>query len=215
MVPPDLDPRLVARAPDEEHVVVHVRAAPFTVTPQFADWPISGRDGGVRACVAAADLLLPTDRDHPQVTAAARGVIARKSVGPTLVAGDSRGPMHALAVADSGGVVAASLRRHTEEGDCVSPVDLRRELIRPLLNAIVKMLSDAEAYGRTAFDTWVCVPGNVSIEDSRVRRRAGIASEVHMSGELTIPADDDEIGALGAQWEREFARHFGITRWED
>jgi hypothetical protein len=125
------------------------------------------------------------------------------------------GAMHALAVADSGGVVAASLKRHTEDGDSISTTELRRELIGPLLNATVKMLSDAEAYGRTTFDTWVCVPGNVGIENSRQRSSAGTASEVHMSGELTIPADDGEVAALGAQWEREFARNFGITVWEE
>jgi hypothetical protein len=71
LVPPDLDPRQVARSPDEEHIVVHVRAAPLTVTPQFADWPITGRDGGVHACVVAVEELLPTEREGAQITPAA------------------------------------------------------------------------------------------------------------------------------------------------
>jgi hypothetical protein len=209
LVPPDLDPRQVARFPDEKHVVVHVRAAPLTVTPQFVDWPISA-DGGAQVCLAAAEELLPSERGQAQVAAAARGAIARKSIPPTLL----QGTMHALVVADSGGVVAASLRRATEEGDWVDPEHIHHSLIRPLLEAIVKMLSSAEAYGRAVSDTWICVPGNVGVEGSRLRNEPGTAREIHIAGELTIPADDDEVGALGAQWEREFARHFGIRRWE-
>jgi Putative DNA-binding domain len=211
LVPPDVDPGRVARSPDEEHVVVHVRAAPLTVTPQFADWPIT-KDGGVHACFVAAQELLPTDSNLAEVAAAARGAVAHK----TAPSSASRGSWSVLAVADSGGVVAVKLMQPTQEGDWVYLDDLRRTLIRPVLDAIVEMLSTAEAYGRAAFDTWICVPGDVSVDGSQLRHGPGTqAREIHISGELTIPADDDEVGALGTQWEREFARHFGIKRWED
>jgi hypothetical protein len=57
LVPPDVDPGRVARSPDEEHVVLHVRAAPLTVTRQFADWPISD-GGGAHACFVAVEALI-------------------------------------------------------------------------------------------------------------------------------------------------------------
>jgi Putative DNA-binding domain len=61
LAPPDLDPRKVARSPDDQHLVVYVRAAPLTVTPQFVDWPISGDFAGVHEVSVAADELLPSD----------------------------------------------------------------------------------------------------------------------------------------------------------
>jgi hypothetical protein len=211
LVPPDTPYR---RTADPDHAVVHVRAAPMTVTPQFADWPISD-GGGAHACAVAVEELIPSGpgpaRVGPaQVAPAARGAIARKSGQVNSV----EGPWSALAVTDSGGVVAATLRRPTKEGDWESPENLRRSMIRPLLDATVKMLSTAEAYGRAAFDTWICVPADLNIEGGRLRGTS-TTREIYISGELTIPADDDEVGALASQWEREFARHFDIKQWED
>jgi hypothetical protein len=123
-------------------------------------------------------------------------------------------PWSTVVAADSGGVVAALLRRPKDELDhWLKTDDLRRRMIMPTLTALVKMLSRAEAYGRAAFDTWICVPKDVNVETSP-QQTAGVTREIHISGELTIPADDEEVGALGSQWEREFARNFGITSWE-
>jgi Putative DNA-binding domain len=196
--PPDGDPKRIARDPDR--VVVMVRAAPLTRTPQFADWPIS-ESGGAHACREAAEELLPLPDVPPQVGPAARGVVVSKSARVQL-------PEKAntvLVAADSGGVVAVAIRKPVGEGglDHVVETDqLRRLMIDPPLSAVAKILTTAEAYGRAAFDTWICLPGDVVVKGGRKGR------EIHIAGELTIPADDEEIRGLGLQWEREFARSF-------
>jgi len=106
-------------------------------------------------------------------------------------------------------VVATSLARSADEFEerVIETQDLRREVLRPALDATVWwMLTTAEAYGRVALDAWVCLPGDVLVAGGKGQRRpaATLAHEIHIAGELTIPAHEEETRELGLRWEREF-----------
>jgi hypothetical protein len=118
--------------------------------------------------------------------------------------------------ADSAGAVAATLT-DAATARVAQLHELRRSWFRPLLNVVSETLQACEAYGRTALDAWLSLPGNIHIEDEpeRQAQHPGMARTRHVAGELTVPADDDEIAALGSRWERELARSFQIQRWED
>jgi hypothetical protein len=210
---PNLNPGQMMTFPDPANVRVLVRAAPLTVTPQLTEWPILA-DGGAHACFVAAEALLPSSSGPARVEPAARGAIARKA---SRKDGWIEQPWTVTTVADSGGVVGASLTWPAEAFDHVLEThQLRGELIRPTLNATVQMLSAAEAYGRVALDAFICLPGDIHVQDSpKPARPAESVHEIYVAGELTIPVGEDEVHALGLSWEREFARTFALERWED
>lgn len=211
-VPPDAPPDVFARAGDADHVTVIVRAAPLTVTPQFADWPIS--QTGAQACYAAAHDLRNGWGDGGgslDVEPRARGAIARRVL---LAAPPDPASWGIVIAGDSLGVVGASLTQ--PKMPLVHLHVLRRETIRPLIDAVATLLEQAEAYGRALWDLWVCLPGDVVVHQAtRLQpRRPDRERGFHVGGELAIPAGADERAALGRRWERELARTGGIKSWE-
>jgi Putative DNA-binding domain len=184
-----------------ETLRVIVRASPLTVTPQFAAWPISGAVWLLDN--AAMDLFgLPNnDRLVATVTPHGRGLDALHRDREDVY----QRSLHL--VADSGGVVAASLE---EPANALDPEGLRTHFLRPLINVIADMLSRAEAIGRSAWDAWISPPTG----DFEIPGAAADPRDVHCAGELTIPADDEDRAELARQWEREFARACGMASWE-
>jgi len=65
-------------------------------------------------------------------------------------------------------------------------------------------------YGRAAVDLTLLLPplGHVH-EQTRQSPK-----QLHVAGELTVPADDEEAEALALQWLRELERSVGILRFE-
>jgi hypothetical protein len=92
---------------------------------------------------------------------------------------------------------------------------VRQSTIRPLLDAVALGLKAAEAIGRAVVDMWLCFPGDTIVDGGTRKVRAAEGTfDVHVSGELMIPADENDAKALAAQWQREVARWFGIAEWE-
>ncbi len=214
LVPPDAPQGQIARSGDPNNTKVIVRAAPVLVTPQFADWPISER--GANWCFrAVTSIPLPGDPTaNAYVDAHGRGAVARTFTEAAL---PSRGTFGGTVAADSAGLIGAYLSRPKRGAEHL-PV-LRRELIRPLIDLVADGLAQAEAYGRAVMDMWLCLPGDVAVNEAQ-RHQPGPNPdatrevEIHASGEVTIPSSEEETAALGRQWERELARNFGIHAWE-
>lgn len=182
-----------------------VRAAPFTVTPQFTEWPISKQ--GASLCLQLVDELVLGD-EPPLLESAARGAIARKmQLKPSPTAADWAG----IVAADSGGVIATRFVQQLEPMSQLSLDQLRAAILRPQLNTIAAMLEQSEAIGRAALDVRVYFSRDLVVAGAN---RSPDGKSLHVAGELTIPASEDEVAALGRRWERELARNFGINMWE-
>lgn len=198
------------RARDQDVYSVLALAAPLTVTPQFADWPISRR--------AADWLRSATERMLPDTAAAfhapetrvepeARGVVVTRLIQHPRTRFDRD---EAVLVADSGGVVAGRLRRGKSGREVLALEALRMEDFEPLVAALADALKEAEAYGRSVWHVFVLLPDDVSVMD---QRRAP-ESVTHIGGELTVPADDEEVATLARRLMREYARGAGFAAWE-
>jgi hypothetical protein len=204
LAPPDVDPAVIARAGDPTSFTVLVRAAPLTVSPALSEWPISG--AGADACSRVLEEMIGDAGSGPRVQPRARGVAVREEVEFDF----GRGRLNAAAIADSLGVVAVQIKKTARTYKELHA--LRRELMRPAINAACGLLEDAEAVGRAAVDMWFSSRKDV-ISAIPVEQNPR-AMEFHVSSEISIPADDDERSALGRRWEREIARELGEARWE-
>jgi hypothetical protein len=80
----------------------------------------------------------------------------------------------------------------------------------PLITALVSSLHRAEAFGRTLADLWIIIGADGQIGG----RQRNVSPQLHVSGELTIPASGSEIEALALTWHREIQREIGIVRYE-
>lgn len=187
-----------------------VRAAPLTVTAQLTDWPISE---GVGSCWATAKWLgehLGLDASSEVDTRPlGRGVACRSGSPP----GGLRN-FEAVTVADCVGVIGAAARRPVPN---VLETDvLRRDYIRPVVDAVADLLEAAEALGDSILELnlissrQVCLmPGVGRWEDHP------LPSRVHCGSALFgIPADDEDRRQIGLRWEREIARTAGLPMWE-
>ncbi len=204
LAPPDVDPALIARAGDPENFTALVRAAPLTVSPALVEWPISG--AGAEACYRVLEEMFGGAGNGSRVQPRARGVAVRKEFDVDC----GRGRLSAAAIADSLGVVAVEIKRTARTYNELHV--LRRELMRPAINAACKLLEDSEAVGRAAIDMWFSSRKDV-ITAIPVEQNPR-AMEFHVSSEISNPAGGDERSALGRRWEREIARELGEARWE-
>lgn len=187
-----------------------VRAAPLTVTAQLTDWPISG---GVRSCWVTARWLaermgLDANSEvdtHPF----GRGVACRVGSSPGAF-----GNFEAVTVADCVGVIGAAARRPVP--NVVETDVLRRDYIRPVVDAVADLLQAAEAFGDSILELnlvssrQVCLmPGAGRWEDHP------LPSRLHCgSASFGIPADEEDRRQIGLRWEREVARTAGLPMWE-
>jgi hypothetical protein len=187
-----------------------IRAAPLTVTPQLTDWPISG---GVRSCWATARWLagrIGLDADSDLDTRPlGRGVACRAGSPPGAF-----GNLEAVTVADCVGVIGAAARQPVP--NVVQTDVLRRDYIRPVIDAVADLLQAAEAFGDSILELnlvssrQVCLmPGAGGWEDHPLpgRLHCGSAS-------FGIPADEEDRRQIGMRWEREVARTAGLPMWE-
>lgn len=200
------------------HLAVVVRASPLTVTPQLADRPIS--IGGP----ARIEQLLPWiahgvwQREMPQdednvseaLEPRGRGCVAVRRAQLAMANGEWSVAM----AADSLGVLGVRIMLPQGTVQNQPPLYvIRRQLVRPAVEAITTTLAAWEGYGRAAFDVWFSLPSNWKAQEAP-RPVGAPGREIHVAGELTIAADEDEWAALGRQWERELARHLGVARCE-
>jgi hypothetical protein len=187
-----------------------VRAAPLTVTAQLTDWPISE---GVRSCWATAKSLgerLGLDANSDVDTRPfGRGVACRSGSPP----GAFRN-FEAVTVADCVGVIGAAARQAVP--NVLKTDALRRDYIRPVVDAVADLLEAAEALGDSILELnlissrQICLMPDVGrFEDHP------LPSRVHCGSALFgIPADDEDRRQIGLRWEREIARTAGLPMWE-
>jgi hypothetical protein len=135
-----------------------------------------------------------------------RGAVARAQaldVSPGLHA------WGAIVASDSGGAIGACLTHGPHAGLSLS--DVRRHHLRPTIDAVAWMLRNGEVFGQAAVDLWLALPTKFQIGGGWLPR----GRTLHCGGEIVVPADEDELAALGQRWEREIARSIGIAEWED
>jgi hypothetical protein len=211
--------RQVLRTPDVESPATArsiryiVRAAPLTVTPALTAWPLTR--GAAEACVEIADRLVPPlasvgpprRRRGPEIRPRGRAVVVTISQRTEMSEEDS-----ASVVADSGGVFGIERRRGvaSERRPAVLLNALLDEEIRPLVTEIATLLATAEAIGRVVLDMWIAMPPRTTI----LPVEANPPLALHVSGELVIPAQPDEIESLAQAWHREIQREIGIVKYE-
>lgn len=187
-----------------------VRAAPLTVTPQLADWPISG---GVRPCWAAAKELGEQLGINPNREAETRpfgrGVACVSATPPGVT-----DYLEAVAVADCVGVVGAAIRQPVP--NAVKADDLRRRYIRPVVDAVADLLEAAEAFGDSILELNLVSSRQVFLMPATGQFEGHpLPSQVHCGSALfSIPADDEDRRQIGLRWEREIGRTAGIAMWE-
>lgn len=191
-----------------------IRAAPLTVTPALSEWPLTRR--AADWCVQFAGVLVPPvvaigglafRRDGPFLEPFGRAVAARVAQTQNAQTRDA-----ALVAADSGGVLGIELRRGSVGGQRLILLEaMLDEEIRPLVTAIAALLYEAEAYGRAVVDLWIVQPPATWIHE---QERDTAPRALHVSGELTIPADESEANALAVSWHRELQREVGIVKFE-
>lgn len=210
--PPDFRPGDVAFA-DEVDVRFIARAAPLTVTPALAGWPLTRRAAETLAEVAGGLLpapRMPYGREDPRVEPFGRGVVVR---GWQDIASDRRDSV--TAVADSGGVVGLGVARGTHgEGGSVLLNAMLEEELQPLATALAGLLERAEAYGRAAVDLWLVLPRGASIQGGA----GGMPRELKVTPverELTVPTDAGEVRELALSWHRQLQRTAGVVKYED
>jgi hypothetical protein len=205
------------RAPDAgypgeplEEARMFVRAAPLTVTPALRDWPLTR--AAAEECERRADALLPAarapfGREGPRLEPFGRA-IAAQVVQETGIEGRDR----ATVIADSGGVVAVELVRGGRRYGSVLLQAMLDDEILPLATTLARLLKQAEAHGRVAVDLWLVLAPKTTVQE---QRRDSLSRPLHAAGELSVPADDDDIEALARQWHRELQRTVGVVKYED
>jgi hypothetical protein len=210
---------------EDLEIVFTARAAPVTMNPAASDWVLTR--AGEHAVVESADRLLPGPpppqpgslqigrREGPVVLPFGRAVSA--TVRQSGLFQEAR---TAVVVADSGGVFAAQLRTGPESApqqredvehsflvDAIFESDLR-----PLARCFADLLASGEVYGRALLNLTIAMPPATSIYQAR--RMTPPTEPLFSSGELTIPADQDEVDALAEYWDRELHRQLGVARYE-
>jgi hypothetical protein len=198
--------RIGARPADTVRIVV--RIAPLTVTPHFADWPMSRH--AAEECGAAALALVVGDRPGEKAKSKPIEPHGRGVVGSAELLYRAPDRDTATVVADSAGVVGATVARPRRGGSQVLLDALATEEIEPTLERLAIMLALAEAYGRALCDAWLLLPDDANV----YRAPRSAPSLMHASGEIVVPADAAEIAALADRWRREMERSVGMPAFE-
>jgi Putative DNA-binding domain len=185
-----------------------VRAAPLTVTPQLAGWPVSD---GVGPCHDAAEALgrhLGTG-SHVQTRPFGRGVACWSATPPGAF-----DFMEAVTAADCVGVIGAAARQPIP--NVVPPDALMRKYIRPLVDAVADLLQAAEAFGDSIIEVRLICSRKVWLNPP-----AGRCEDHPLPGSVRCerapfgtPADDKDRQQICLRWERELARTAGLPMWE-
>lgn len=197
-----------------DHMRVTVRAAPLTVGSQVAEWPISS---GPQTCVAIAqELASKMGAGRPgRETLRPFGRAAVAAVVPERDGGSFESDGYeVIAAADCAGVFGVLVVWPVV--NVVEVADLREKYIRPAIDAVAKMLREAEALGDAVFDLHLLPRREVSLMSESGKYQHHQLAEVTHCGSaiLSIPADATDCANLAARWEREVARSTGISAWE-
>lgn len=199
----------------ENHLRIIVRAAPLSVTPQLREWPISK---GPNVCLDAARSLaerfgapegFSTDvRPFGRAVAVCAAPLQRPPLNVTS--------LHtAVTFADCAGVFGVAASRGI--ANVLTTTELRRESIRPCIEAVARLLIEAEAFGDAVFDLHLFTRRDLHLDIGDRRWKQYRLREVVSCGSpaLPMPASEEDRAELAKYWEREVAREAGIPIWEE
>ena len=185
-----------------------VRAAPLTVPAAFADRALS--KATVDHCVEATKRLWGGEGPLPGKHRVDLDVFGRglRTEGihlglPTMV----------NVALDAGGLVAARSTQRRTDGTLYLPTLAQEELQR-LLRAVADLLDELDAHGRSVVDLVVRGTKEMQVQRTAGERASIEAEGLHIGGELSIPAEEEDLTAAAARWTREFARAAGLPAWE-
>jgi hypothetical protein len=193
----------------EFHMRAVVRAAPLTVTPQLAEWPVT-RGAGV--CLDAAEWLArkagAPDGFTTEIRPHGRAVAAFASqLSPRPIRAHQ-----AVAVAACDGIFGVSISR--EVNNVMETHQIRRDWIRPAIEGVYSILDAAEALGDAVVDLHLIHSREITLVSEEARKHP-LPNRVYCGGAvLTLPADEEDRVDLGRLWEREVGRTAGIALWE-
>lgn len=194
---------------------VSLRAAPVT-WERLADWSVSlaGRDA-----IEAAAITLARGGDQPPertVNVSALGASVRGEF-PLVPGGETIRHPFARVATDCSGVVGAALNfgdwQPAPEATRLTLDGFRNLLIRPVIEAVVSVLSKAEVYGRVMLHLDVANLEQVAeIDEDGVLRSVG--GPLPLGGEIALPLGDDDpdVGQLADRWRDDLGRSLGFER---
>lgn len=180
-----------------------VALSPLTVPRAFADRSLSHSTAAW--CPGNIGRLFPGEptTQRPPVEARARGMVtsgARLGI-----------PEMADLVVDAGGVVATRTYRRRKDGVLVLEQFGEDELHRAIaLNC--DALLELGAVGRAVAHLYIRGAEGLAIQFGDHGTLP--TDELGISGEVAIPATDEDVAELTDRWTRELARAGGIHQWE-
>lgn len=185
-----------------------VRAAPLTVPTAFADRALS--KAAVDKSVDATKRLWGGEGARPgrhrvDLDVFARGLCTEgRHLGlPTMV----------NVALDAGGIVAARSTQRRTGGTLYLP-SLAEEELQRLLTVVADLLGELDAHGRSVVDLLARGTKNMQVQRTAGELASMEAETLHIGGELSIPAEEEDLTAVAERWAREFARAAGLPAWE-
>jgi hypothetical protein len=189
-----------------------VRAAPYTVTGAFADRALSGASAEL-----ANQEVISLFSDEAGVAAPATAVepLARGLRCWGAQVGSRRQADLAI---DAGGAIAVRYAWRSNAGTLTLST-LPDDVLCALVRVVADVLAGLDGYGRAAVALQVRHADQLFLgwkqQHARVKPESLIDGwQLHIGGELAIPADDADVRELADRWTREFARAAGLPIWE-
>jgi hypothetical protein len=187
-----------------------VRVAPVSIPAGFADRALSQATARWAEEKCAGLVLSASHPWAPKVIPEprARGIVVRaeSQVAPEI----------ADVVIDAGGVIAARKARRRNESvpELMHLPGLADDYFHPLLDLAAEGLSHLDANGRAVLSLEVR-----GVEKMAIWIQDGIqgplrGQDLHLGGELGIPADEADLRSVSDAWMREIGRSAGIAMWE-
>ena len=210
------DPNVDTQPPLLEWIV---HATPYTVTGTFADRALTKHAAELaRAKVTA---LSP----EAGVSGGELGLSLEGRARGVYCEGRRRyKPQHTDMAIDAGGVIAARVA-HRRSDDTITVGGIADGWLRPLITAVADVLRELDGYGRA--DVGLEVRGTDGLrvywsrhESGGPRGESGVvlreeeAHDLHLDGELVIPATVEDVNELVDRWKRELARAARLEAWE-
>ncbi len=185
-----------------------VRAAPLTVPTAFADRALS--KATVDHCVEATRRLWGGEGPLPGRHRVDLDVFGRglRTEGVHLGL-----PTMVNVALDAGGLIAARSTQRRTGGTLYLPTLAQEELQR-LLRAVADLLDELDAHGRSVVDLVARGTKNMQVQRTMGELASMEADALHIGGDLSVPAEEEELTAIAERWTREFARAAGLPAWE-
>lgn len=202
------NPSLTEYPPMLEQVVL---GTPLTVTPAFADRALS--PDSVAWGKEATKLVF--NEQHQMDEAHQRCEVEARQRGFVVTGRRMGNLMTTTLVVDAGGVVGARFAWRRQGGP-LSLGSLASTQLSGLITNVAAGLDELGGHGRALFELRLRdVAGLLVHEDGgQSGRFQGDQRELHLSGDLAIPATSEEILELAERWAREVGRAAGVGMWE-